>query len=68
MTEIYLRNALAAHKVVSVGVMVIEGQRWLLASCSTQGCLMESGNSLHPPSSPSGFRASLEMSWPWLEP
>lgn len=44
-----------------------EGDSGLLASCSTPGCLVESGNLLHPSSSPSAFRASLEMSWPWLE-
>lgn len=44
-----------------------EGDSGVLASSSTQDCLMECGNSLHPSSSLSGFRASLEMSWPWLE-
>lgn len=44
-----------------------EGDSRVLASCSTQGCLMESGKSLYPFSYPSGFRASLEVSWPWLE-
>lgn len=45
----------------------LRGDSGVLASPFTWARLMEGGNLLHPSPLPSGFRASLEMSCPWLE-